>query len=218
MAEKLRKGDRITHPRYGNGFCEGKQFKDGGILYIPVSFDTKIGIRSIPVSDLKRFVFKGTKASLAPVDHMPLLTKAVTERLHKNLRREAKRLNGKYAAAPGLDLAQLRVANVARSIDPKGFDHPLDKWSIAEWTNAICGEAGEAANIGKKLIRVRKGSRGNGKNDRDEKKLLKRLAKEIADVVVYADLALASERIDLSEAVRKAWNDKAKEIGYDFKL
>lgn len=120
---------------------------------------------------------------------------------------------------PGLDLAFLRQANATRSTSKKGFNHPLNVWSIAEWTNALCGEAGEAANIAKKLIRIRLKLRGNvKKNDKTVKALLKRLAKEVADVVVYADLTLASEGLDLSDAIREVFNEKSKEIGYKGRL
>lgn len=122
-------------------------------------------------------------------------------------------------AAPGLGLGHLRVANVARSEDPKGFDHPLTAWSILEWCGAFAGEVGEAANVAKKILRIRKGTRGNvKKDDKDEKKLLKKFAKEIADAVCYADLTLASEGISLSDTIIKVYNDKSKQIGYDFLL
>lgn len=61
---------------------------------------------------------------------------------------------------------------------------PLDKWSIAEWTNAMAGESGEACNIAKKLIR--------GDYDRDETiAALLDLAEELADVIAYADLCMS---------------------------
>lgn len=122
------------------------------------------------------------------------------------------------AEGTGLDLNCLRLANIARSESKKGFNHPLDAWSIAEWTNAMQGEAGEAGNIAKKLIRIRYSTRGNKKGDGGHAKLLKALAQEIADTVVYADLCLASEGISLSDAVRDAFNRKSKEIGFKFKL
>lgn len=118
----------------------------------------------------------------------------------------------------GLDLNVLRIANVTRSESKKGFNHPLDAWSIAEWTNAMQGEAGEAGNIAKKLIRIRYNTRGNRKGDGGHVKLLKALAQEIADAVVYADLCLASEGISLSDAVRDTFNRKSKEIGFNFRL
>ncbi len=88
-------------------------------------------------------------------------------------------------------LKRLRVANLQRlplfknrrgepaHSRPDGSD-----WSMAEWTNAVAGEVGEACNIAKKL---RRGDFGPpytpgyiaGCSE---------LAHELADVVIYADL------------------------------
>lgn len=35
-----------------------------------------------------------------------------------------------------------------------GWKGPDDAWTIADWSNAMAGEAGEAANVVKKLRRV----------------------------------------------------------------
>lgn len=121
-------------------------------------------------------------------------------------------------AGDGLNLDALRVANVARSESKDGFDHPLEAWSVAEWANAMQSEAGEAGNYAKKLLRIRYKTKGNKKGDRSERKLLRCLAQEVADAVVYADLFLASEGISLSAAVRDTFNRKSKEIGFKFKL
>lgn len=117
----------------------------------------------------------------------------------------------------GLDLNRLRIANVARSIDPAGFNQPMDAWSVAEWTNAICGEAGEAGNVAKKLLRLRKGTRGNRHSD-TEQALLSQLAMEAADCVCYCDLTLASEGLSLSDVLTHVYNIKSDELGYPFKL
>lgn len=114
-----------------------------------------------------------------------------------------------------LTFSGLRASNVHRCTDPKGFDHPLATWSVAEWGNACAGELGEACNFAKKLLRIRKNTRGNLKaEDHSEEKLVKKLAREIADTVIYLDLWAASEGIDLSEMIRQVWNNKAKQVGY----
>lgn len=146
------------------------------------------------------------------------------KRLAKQIAKAEKKKGHKQGDAPafyevGLDLNALRIANVARCKDPKGFDHPLNAWSIAEWGNALAGECGEACNVAKKLLRVRKKTRGNvKKGDKTERNLLKKFAYEIAGVVCYADLVLASEGISLSQAIINEFNKKSDEIGYDFKL
>lgn len=113
----------------------------------------------------------------------------------------------------GLTFDRLRAVNVRRCVSPDGFNHALASWSPAEWTNALCGEAGEAANIAKKIIRIRDGVAGNKEVDRDRYELVRRLAREVADTVIYADLALAREGFDLGETIREVFNAKSIEIG-----
>lgn len=130
-----------------------------------------------------------------------------------------KKDNGQGVMPPGLDLNAFRVANVARSTDPKGFDHPLDAWSVAEWTNAGAGEMGEACNLAKKLLRIDKKLRGNIKaDDKKREKVINKLAKELCDVIAYADLTLARIGRNTSDELVKVYNAKSKQLGYDFKL
>lgn len=103
-----------------------------------------------------------------------------------------------------LDFAKLRDTNVRRCIF--GFHHRLDAWSIAEWTNAMCGEAGEAANVAKKLIRHRDNLPGNQGEDTDIASLRHKLGNELADVVLYADLCAAAIGVSLEEYVISKFN------------
>lgn len=105
-----------------------------------------------------------------------------------------------------LTFEQLRQTNVCRCV--KHFKHDLQEWTLAEWSNAVCGEAGEMANITKKI-------RG-GQFTLDEKK--EDLAKEIADVVIYCDLIAAAAGIDLGEAVINKFNEVSDRKGVDIKL
>lgn len=118
----------------------------------------------------------------------------------------------------GLDLNVLMVASLARTNDPRGFDHKRKPWSVLEWGGATGGELGEAQNIAKKILRLRQGTRGNKKKDRNEAKLVKKLGREMADTICYLAAWAGTEGIDLSAAVVEAFNKKSTEIGYDFKL
>ena len=106
-------------------------------------------------------------------------------------------------ARVGLTFAQLREANVTRCKrwHPTFGSPEGDAWSGADWSNAMAGEMGEAANIVKKLRRLETGA-AQGPDDPPSDQLRAMLADEIADTVIYADLLAAYYGIDLAAAVR----------------
>lgn len=115
-----------------------------------------------------------------------------------------------------MNLKEFSAVNRKRCTDESGFNHALDSWSPAEWTNAMAGEMGEAANITKKILRHDQGIKGNVKaEDQDRDELRRRAIDEIADVIIYADLAIQALGGDTSEAVRDKFNRKSVEIGSD---
>jgi len=65
--------------------------------------------------------------------------------------------------------------------------------------NELGGECGEAQNIIKKLERERLGLRGT-------RTTIERLAEELADVLICADLIAMHFEIDIEEAVHKKFN------------
>lgn len=81
-----------------------------------------------------------------------------------------------------------------------GFNHSLNSWSLSDWMTATAGELGEAANVIKKLNRVRDGIPGN-KETSDE--LRAQLADEIADIAIYLDLLAQAAGFNL-ETIRDA--------------
>lgn len=138
--------------------------------------------------------------------------------------------------SPALTFAALREANVKRCTAPSGFNHPLGKWSPLEWSGAMMGEVGEvsdmalvlftmrladaggqAANTAKKLERILGRTKGNVKNETADT-LREKLAREIADVVAYADLLAASQDIDLGATLRQVFNDKSVDVGSGVRL
>lgn len=92
-----------------------------------------------------------------------------------------------------------------------GFNYPLNSWSLSDWMTATAGELGEAANIIKKLNRVRDGIPGNAETP---EQLRIALGEELADVAIYLDLLAQAAGFNL-EAVRdlKFAKTSAK-IGY----
>ncbi len=90
---------------------------------------------------------------------------------------------------------------------------PNDSWTGADWSNAMAGEAGEAANVVKKLRRIELSCQGRP-SEQDRKALVQDLAEEIADVVIYADLLATFYGIDLAGAVVAKFNRTSEEFGF----
>ena len=99
--------------------------------------------------------------------------------------------------------------NNARCRD--GFNHDPASWSASDWMVATMGELGEAANVLKKLNRERDGIKGNTVT---AQVLREKLAGELADTFIYLDLMCQALGIDLETAVRRTFDAKSREIGY----
>lgn len=106
-----------------------------------------------------------------------------------------------------LSFEELRRANVTRSAE---VFHALSTWSPAEWSNAMAGEAGEACNVTKKMLR--------GDYAVTSVDPVPILAEELADVLIYADLLAARCGIDLGEAVRRKFNAVSRKRGSEIML
>ena len=105
--------------------------------------------------------------------------------------------------------------NRQRCESPDGFRHSIDSWSLSDWMTAIMGELGEAANVAKKLNRIRDGIPGN-KETSDE--LRSKLAHELADTFIYLDLTFQSIGFDLATMVTKVFNAKSEQIGSSIRV
>lgn len=102
-------------------------------------------------------------------------------------------------------------ANRKRCESPQGFNHALSGWSTSDWFLAALGELGEAANIAKKLNRVRDGIPGNKETPEE---LRAKLRHELGDVFVYLDLLAQSLGFTIGDAAAEVFNNKSAEIGY----
>lgn len=109
-----------------------------------------------------------------------------------------------------LTFSGFSIINRMRCESPTGFNHTLGSWSLSDWITATTGELGEAANIAKKLNRVRDGIPDN-KESPDE--LQAALKDEVADVFIYLDLLAQSQGFSLEEAVRDKFNRTSRKIG-----
>jgi NTP pyrophosphatase (non-canonical NTP hydrolase) len=110
-----------------------------------------------------------------------------------------------------MTFGQFSEANRVRCESPQGFNHALGSWDTSDWFLAVLGELGEAANVGKKLNRVRDGIVGN-KETPDQ--LRDKLRKEIGDAFVYLDLLAQAHGFNIADAAVEVFNAKSVEIGY----
>lgn len=120
-------------------------------------------------------------------------------------------------ATGGWDLREFQRRNLRRSEAVNGFNHHLNDWTLGEWLLATFGELGEAANIEKKMLRIRTRARGNdrkGGNPVTMTELRTKFRKEIADAFIYLLLTAARAEFDLADAVEEKYAEVSDEIGY----
>jgi NTP pyrophosphatase (non-canonical NTP hydrolase) len=109
------------------------------------------------------------------------------------------------------DMEAFSALNLERCMAKNGFNHPLEKWSLSDWMVAVTGELGEAANVIKKLNRVRDGIPGNTETPEE---LQQMLADELADTFIYLDLLFQAAGVHLPAAVVGKFHRTSIKIGY----
>lgn len=85
-------------------------------------------------------------------------------------------------------------------------------WNGADWSNAMCGEAGEAANVVKKLRRHEEDLSNAG--DGPPVELRAALGEEIADTITYAFLLAEKYGIDVATEVATKFNKVSEKQGF----
>lgn len=112
-----------------------------------------------------------------------------------------------------MDLEEFSRRNRTRCEAPNGFNHKLDSWSLSDWMTATVGELGEAANVIKKLNRVRDGIPGNQESF---PVLQQQLADELADTFIYLNLLMqaAGFGFDLARIIETKFETTCRKIGY----
>lgn len=109
------------------------------------------------------------------------------------------------------DMTEFSARNLERCEAPSGFNHPINSWDLSDWFLATMGELGEAANVAKKLNRIRDGIRGNKES---EAALRDKLRKEIGDTFCYLDLLAQACGFNVFDAAQEVFDAKSKEIGW----
>lgn len=113
-----------------------------------------------------------------------------------------------------MNLNELRTANVARC---EQVFHPLNSWSPTDWACAMAGESGEACNAVKKLRRM-DGGTNTAKDPKTREECVEIIAKELADLVIYADLLAARLEINLGSAVKSKFNEVSDRMNSTVRL
>jgi NTP pyrophosphatase (non-canonical NTP hydrolase) len=113
---------------------------------------------------------------------------------------------------PFLTFVELRTVNVQRCEESY---HGIDRWSPTDWACAFAGEAGEACNAVKKLKRLETNPELEPDGPAEH---VERIADELADAIIYADLLAARLRIDLGAAVRRKFNEVSDRVGSPHRL
>lgn len=93
---------------------------------------------------------------------------------------------------------------------------PDDGWTGADWSNAMNGEAGEVANVVKKLRRLDFDLTQAAGDTREG--LLAKLAMEIGDTFMYLDLLAQHYGLELARCVVDTFNRVSVREGFPERL
>lgn len=110
-----------------------------------------------------------------------------------------------------LTFEDLRQANIDRQEHWGGSDN----WTLADWSNAVAGEVGEACNVVKKIRRVELGTIGNKESVEQYRG---KLESEIGDALIYLDILARKAGSSLDACVLKAFNGKSEELNMPVRL
>lgn len=107
-------------------------------------------------------------------------------------------------------LAEVNITRCRRWHDP-------NSWGPEMWGCAAAGEMGETCNALKKLYRYDHGIQQNA-NTSDREELVKKVAMEIGDTVVYLDLLAQRLGLKLEDCVRDTFNRISVREGFPERL
>lgn len=93
---------------------------------------------------------------------------------------------------------------------PESNPDPTKEWTLADWSNAMQGEAGEAGNVVKKIRRVQTGT-ALGPDDPSLAELFVKLGDEIADTYTYLDLLL-TKAVQAAAEMGVEWTPEMQDV------
>lgn len=112
-----------------------------------------------------------------------------------------------------MNLREIQAINAHRAV--KWHKGGLNEWTLLEWTGALCGEAGEAANVAKKIRRLQLGL-PNKEAGLDVLKI--KLGKEVCDTIIYGLIILSALGQDAEILMAEVFNQKSIEYGFPDRL
>jgi len=131
--------------------------------------------------------------------------------------KEETALDGVLYPEPKLPLTFRRFQEVCALRSAKWHAGDGKEFTILETAGAMCGEAGEAANVAKKIRKFDLGlSQRAQKKDRSA--LVFGLAQEIADTITYLSKLASQADIDLEGAIIYTFNNVSDREGFEEKL
>lgn len=110
----------------------------------------------------------------------------------------------------GLTFNELRQKSTKRS--QESYDDILSNASLSYYGNALAGEVGEACNLIKKVERAKLVGKFNDTIPASE------IGKELADIIIYADLIATKLGLSLGQCVINKFNEVSDRIGSDVKF
>lgn len=118
----------------------------------------------------------------------------------------------------GLRVQALQDTCASRSA--RWHDTKDKEWTVLEIAGAMCGEAGEAANMAKKLRRHDLGMQrvGQGNLKKDRSALVYGLGMELADTIIYLCALATNEGIDLEKMIQVKFNKVSEDEGFPERL
>lgn len=115
----------------------------------------------------------------------------------------------------------LRQVIEQSALRAKRWHEDYEPWSPLEWSGAMCGESGEAANAAKKLKRLAQKMKNLDKRglkspvvEEQAAEYRKLIAKETADSILYGVCLCNEIGEDLVETLIKVFNEKSEEYAF----
>lgn len=113
----------------------------------------------------------------------------------------------------GFKLSTLRKFNQIRDAEFKCRIDADEDWNIVDRSNELAGEAGELANLCKKIRRDKLGM-----TSEDIPVLIDKIRDELADVIITADLLAMDLGIDLGREVNRKFNKSSEKFGLETRI